>query len=119
MCSQPIVHAAHEARAIRRAGARSSAASRSAPSKWPDWKLRVGRASKRLKTSRLATVPSSRYFSVAGPNERAESRLASATVAAGSAERGAAVAPDGDGLDPLRAEDRAQAAAARRGGRRG
>ena len=72
MCSQPIVQAAHETRAIRRAGARSATLSRSAPSNRLAWKFRVGRASNRLKVNRLATVPSSRYFSVAGPNDKRE-----------------------------------------------
>jgi hypothetical protein len=40
-----------------------------------DWKFRVGSVPSRLKVSRLLTVPSSRYFSVAGPNDRCESCL--------------------------------------------
>ncbi len=112
MCSQPIVHEAHDFRATFGDGPRSCPASRSAPSKWPDWKFLVGRASKRLKASRLATVPSSRYFSVAGPNERAERSRASSTVRLGSARGRPPVPPDGDGLDLLRAHHRAQAASA-------
>src|SRR5688572_31371592 len=42
----------------------------------PLWKLRVGSVPKRLNVSRFVAVPSSRYFAVAGPNERFErSRL--------------------------------------------
>src|ERR671927_235663 len=70
MCSQPIVHEAQFSRATPRAAARSSAASFGAPSKVAAWKLRVGSVAIALKASRLASVPSSRYFAVAGPNER-------------------------------------------------
>ena len=44
----------------------------SAP-KWLAWKFRVGRAPTRSKASRLPTVPSSRYFAVAGPAARRRS----------------------------------------------
>ena len=40
------------------------------------WKFRVGSAPKRLNVSRLAAVPSSRYFAVAGPNDRFDKSLA-------------------------------------------
>ena len=39
-----------------------------------------------LKVSRLASVPSSRYFAVAGPNERARRSRAALSTAAGSAD---------------------------------
>ena len=52
---------------------------------WPERKLRFGRLLLRLTVSKLATVPNSRYSSVAGPKDNAERRRASATVAAGSA----------------------------------
>ncbi len=51
-----------------------------APSKLPLWKLRVGSALKRLNVRRFVAVPSSRYFAVAGPNERFDrSRLIAVT----------------------------------------
>ena len=46
-----------------------------APSNVPLWKLRVGSVPSRLKVSRFAAVPSSRYFAVAGPNDRFDSAL--------------------------------------------
>ena len=85
MCSQPIVQEAQLSRATARCSCRSSAASADAPSKSAAWKLRVGRVEIVLKARRLANVPSSRYFAVAGPKERSRSSLASATTRAGSA----------------------------------
>ena len=85
MCSQPIEHDAHESRATPRASARSSAASRGAPAKVAAWKLRVGRVEIALKASRLASVPSSRYFAVAGPKERSRRSRAAARTRRGSA----------------------------------
>src|SRR5262249_61691233 len=82
---QRRVRAAPLARAPRRAAFSASPDSASAPSKLPCWKLRVGRACRRLNVSRLATVPSSRYFAVAGPNERFERSRAAATTASASA----------------------------------
>ena len=76
--------------------------------------LKIARrqAPRRLKTSRLAAVPSSRYLAVAGPNDLSESCLASATSSAGWAQARALRAANGDGLDVLRAQHRAAAAAA-------
>src|SRR5262249_60682558 len=85
MCSHPMVQAAHEARATRRASLSPSPERASAPSKLPDWKLRVGRACSRLNVSRLATVPSSRYLAVAGPKERRDRSFAAALTTSGSA----------------------------------
>src|SRR3989442_974944 len=62
MCSQPMVQAAQEFRATRRAAFSSSPERLAAPSNGPCWKLRVGSAARRLKVKRLATVPSSRHF---------------------------------------------------------
>ena len=85
MCSQPIEHEAQLLRARRRRSARFSAARFSAPSKVAALKFRVGRVESSLNVSRLASVPSSRYFSVAGPNERARRSRAAACTAFGSA----------------------------------
>ena len=49
------------------------------------WKFLVGSVLIALKASRLASVPSSRYFAVAGPNDRARRSLAAARTASGSA----------------------------------
>ena len=86
MCSQPIVHEAQLLRATWRIPARSSAASRGASAKVAAWKLRVGRVLMALKASRLASVPSSRYLAVAGPNERARRSRAAPSTASGCAE---------------------------------
>ena len=85
MCSQPMVQAAQAARATRWASFSTSPEMASAPSNCPAWKFRVGSAFRRLNVSRLATVPSSRYFAVAGPKERADRSFAAATTPAGSA----------------------------------
>jgi hypothetical protein len=75
--SQPIEHDAQ----LSRTAARSSSCSvLVAPVK-----LRPGRAESALKESRFASVPSPRYFSVAGPKERARRSLAAASTACGSA----------------------------------
>src|SRR6202020_2103195 len=86
MCSQPIEHDAHELRATCRSSAISSAPSDGAPSNRTAVKFRVGRVEIALKASRLAIVPSSRYFAVAAPNDRSRRLLAAARTAAGSAE---------------------------------
>ena len=85
MCSQPIVHDAQLCRATWRAADRSSAASFCAPSNVAAWKFRVGSVLMALKASRLASVPSSRYLAVAGPNDRARRSRAAASTASGSA----------------------------------
>src|SRR5437763_16894940 len=85
MCSQPMVQAAHDWRATRRAALSDSPERLSASAKEPSWKLHVGRACRRLKVSRLAMVPSSRYLAVAGPKERFDRSRAAAAVPAGSA----------------------------------
>ncbi len=85
MCSQPMVQDAQLLRATVRSSASSSAASCGAPANVAAWKLRVGRALIALNASRLASVPSSRYFAVAGPNERARRSRAAASTASGSA----------------------------------
>jgi len=84
MCSQPIVHEAHEFFATPRSSASSSAASRGASVNVAAWKLRVGNELIALNASKLASVPSSRYFSVAAPNERCRRSFAAARTAAGS-----------------------------------
>src|ERR687888_1280741 len=83
MFSQPIEHDAHEFRATLRASARSSAASCGAPANVAAWKLRVGSVEIALKASRLASVPSSRYFAVAGPKERLRRSRAAASTRCG------------------------------------
>ena len=85
MCSQPIVHEAQLLRVTVRISASSSAASWGASANVAAWKLRVGRVLIALNASRLASVPSSRYFAVAGPNERARRSRAAASTAGGSA----------------------------------
>src|SRR3984957_1090916 len=102
MCSHPIVQDAQLLRATRRRPATgsapgsapgppsvssptASAASFSAPSHVAAWKFLVGSVLIALKASRLASVPSSRYFAVAGPNDRARRSLAAARTASGSA----------------------------------
>ena len=112
MCSQPIVQEAQLCRATFRIAASSSAASAGAWSKVDAWKFRVGSVLIALKASRLASVPSSRYFAVAGPNDRARRSRAAASTASrvgrGDLGRGA----DRDGLDPFGAQHRAEPAAA-------
>src|SRR5512140_3532870 len=81
MCSQPIVHDAQLLRATCR-----SAASWGAPANVAAWKFLVGRVLMALKASRLASVPSSRYLAVAGPNERARRSRAAPSTASGCAE---------------------------------
>src|ERR1700754_1586217 len=85
MCSQPIEHEAQLSRATPRASARSSAASRGASLNVAAWKLRVGSVLMALKARRFASVPSSRYFAVAGPNERFLRSRAAARTPFGSA----------------------------------
>ena len=58
---------------------------RGASSNSAAWKLRVGSVEIALKERRFASVPSSRYFSVAGPNERARRSRAAFSTAAESA----------------------------------
>src|SRR4051795_5944460 len=86
MCSQPIEQEAQLSRAMPRASARSSAARRGASENVAAWKLRVGRGAIALKARRLASVPSSRYFAVAGPNERVRRSRAASSTARGSCE---------------------------------
>src|SRR4051812_47585723 len=86
MCSHPIEHEAQLSRAMPRASARSSAARRGASEKVAAWKLRVGSVAIALKARRLASVPSSRYFAVAGPNERVRRSRAASSTARGSCE---------------------------------
>src|SRR3954454_18458326 len=127
MCSHPIEHDAQLSRAMPRASARSSAASRGASENVASWKLRVGSVAIALKASRFASVPSSRYFAVAGPNERARRSRAASRAARGAAEAtfvaGRAGGGGGGGgafsgrrygarLQQLRAEDGADPAAA-------
>ena len=60
-------------------------ARRPAPSKVAAWKFRVGSVLIALNASRLASVPSSRYFAVAGPNDRSRRSRAAASTLPGSA----------------------------------
>ena len=85
MCSQPIEQDAQLLRATSRISCSSSAASRGAPSNVAAVKLRVGSVDTALNASRLASVPSSRYFFVAGPKLRARRSLAAARTAGASA----------------------------------
>ena len=72
-----------------------------------------GSAESALNVSRLESVPASRYFAVAGPNERARRSFAAASTAAGSCDGRAPVRAHGDRLEPLGAHHRAEPAAAR------
>ena len=112
MCSQPIEQDAHELRATPRSSCSSSAASRGAPSKVAAVKLRVGSVETALNASRLARVPSSRYFAVAGPKLRARRSFAAASTAAWSCDVDLRGRPDQDGLEVLGPQYRAQPAAA-------
>src|SRR3954471_22251657 len=85
MCSQPIVHDAQFSRATWRAAASSSAARLGAAAKLAAWKLRVGSVAMALNARRFASVPTSRYLAVAGPNERSRNARAAATTPGGSA----------------------------------
>ena len=81
MCSQPMVHATQLARVREWSTCSCSGEIFSAPSNVPLWKLRVGRVPRRLNVRRFAAVPSSRYFAVAGPNDRFDrSRLNSVSA---------------------------------------
>src|SRR6516162_5415935 len=75
MCSHPIVQATQLSRVLERVALSCSGERLAASSNEPLWKLRVGSAPKRLKMSRLAAVPSSRYLAVAGPNDRFDKDL--------------------------------------------
>ena len=55
------------------------------PSNVAAWKLRVGSVLIALNASRLASVPSSRYFAVAGPNDRSRRSRANASTSPGCA----------------------------------
>ena len=112
MCSQPIEQDAQLLRATPRSSCSCSAASFGASSKVAAVKLRVGSVLTALKASRLASVPSSRYFAVAGPKLRARRSRAAARTAAGSCT--ATLVPDLDehGLEVLGPQHRAEAAAA-------
>src|ERR1700752_4954132 len=89
MCSQPIVQDAQLLRATRRipstAWSGSDPARRPAPSNSADWKFRVGSVEIALNASRVARVPSARYFAVAGPNDLSLRSRAAASTASGSA----------------------------------
>ena len=91
--------------------ARSSPASASAPSNWPAWKFRVGSASKRLKISRLATVPELAIL-LGRRAERAGGEVFRARDAPAGSATGVRRRPRTAIALMLRAEDRAQAAAA-------
>src|SRR5262245_27181677 len=88
MCSQPIVHVTQLARVFERVLLISAGDRLAASSNVPPWKLRVGSAPKRLKVSRFVAVPSSRYFAVAGPNERRDRSLLIAINSCGYAHSG-------------------------------
>ena len=84
-----------------------------APSNEAALKLRVGSVLIALNERRLASVPSSRYLAVAGPKERPRRSRAAASTAGRVRERRLhARASDGHGLDVLRAQHGAEAAAA-------
>ena len=118
MCSQPIVQ---DAQLLRRDLAACPATSDSGGCSARRARPRSSRPGScgwaasliALNASRLASVPSSRYFAVAGPNDRSRrSRAAASTLArvgGGDLRRGA----DRDRLEVLRAHHRAQPAAAR------
>src|SRR6185503_18122806 len=84
MCSQPIEQDAQLLRATPRSSCSCSAASFGASANVAAVKLRVGSVLTALKASRLASVPSSRYFAVAGPKLRARRSRAAARTASWS-----------------------------------
>ena len=102
--SQPIEHDAQ----LSRTAARSSSSSVvvSVPKLWP------GSAESALNDSRFASVPRSRYFAVAGPNERARRSLEAGEHRLRIGDGAAGRSAHGDGLQPLGAQDGAEAAAA-------
>ena len=112
MCSQPIEQDAQLLRATPRSSCSCSAASFGAPANVAAVKLRVGSVLTALKASRLASVPSSRYFAVAGPKLRARRSRAAARTAAGSCDGDLGAGLDQHGLDVLGPQHRAEAAAA-------
>ena len=67
----------------------------------------------RLKASRLAAVPNSRYLAVAGPKDLAESCLANSVSPAGAAHSHRRWPRDDDRFDLLAAEHGAAPATAR------
>ena len=83
MCSQPIVHVTQLSRVLVRVAVSCSGERLTASSNVPLWKLRVGSALKRLNVSRFVAVPSSRYFAVAGPNDRFDRSRLSAVRSCG------------------------------------
>ena len=83
-----------------------------ASSNVPLWKLRVGSALKRLNVSRFVAVPSSRYFAVAGPNDRFDRSRLSAVTSCGCAHSTRRVPRTAIALMFLEPEHRAAAAAA-------
>jgi hypothetical protein len=85
MCSQPMLHEAQPLRLALLSSCSSSAASLGASTKVALVKLREGSVEIALKASRLASVPSSRYFAVAGPKERSRRSRAAASTPSGSA----------------------------------
>src|ERR1700722_1191961 len=85
MCSQPIVQLTQLSRVLERVVLNCSGERLAASSNEPLWKLRVGRAPKRLNVSILVAVPSSRYFAVAGPNDRFDRDLLIVVSASGCA----------------------------------
>src|SRR5690349_2013224 len=84
MCSQPIEQDAQLLRATPRSSSSCLAASFGASANVAAVKLRVGSVLTALKASRLASVPSSRYFAVAGPKLRARRSRAAARTASWS-----------------------------------
>ncbi len=112
MCSQPMVQATQLARVRACATPNCSGDRRSACSKVPLWKLRVGSVPKRLNVSRLVAVPSSRYLAVAGPNERFDRSRLNAVSSPGYAHAVRCVPRTANRLDVLAAEHGAAAAAA-------
>src|SRR5271169_3317710 len=84
MCSHPMVHEAHPLRTTPVISDSCSLDNRGASAKVACWKLRVGKVLTALKASRLASVPSSRYLAVAGPNESLLSARAASTTPLGS-----------------------------------
>ena len=106
------MHATQLSRVFARVVLSCSGERLSASSKVPLWKFRVGSAPKRLNVSRLVAVPSSRYFSVAGPNDRFDKSLLIAVSSRGCAHTGRCVPRTAIALMFLRAQHGAAAAAA-------
>ena len=112
MCSQPIVQAAHDVRATAGAGPRSSAGQPLGPLEVARLEVPGRQGVEAVEGEQVGDGPQLAVL-LGRRAERAGREVAGQRDGrAGVGQGRPAVAPDGDGLDPLRAQDRAQAAPA-------